>query len=317
MEEFLRPATYVLGVVLLGALIRMACDRFKVLGMFGRPFFRALMGFAVWCILPVVVFFSIARYSINEILGFGNAFLMAFISMGVCFIFAYLISHYRNYDRRTTVALVLNAAFMNVTHLGLSAVYALLGPDFLGPASLYAMGVGILNLVFGVALASSASKTRVSIGSLMETVVTFPAAFALIVAMLFVWFRAPVPDPLINIFDSHLTKPFFFLMLVVVGYQMTVVRPSKYLGMLTEIGFIRFVISPLVVILSVVALGLSFRSDLTPLPSLIQSVMPPAVFNIVLAVHYRLDTKLYSAMMFYSTLISLFIVLPIISILFL
>jgi len=316
LEEFLRPATYVLGVVLLGVLVRAVCDRVGILGRIGRPLFRVLSDLVVWAVLPAVVFFSIARYSLNQILGFGNAFLVAFVGMGACFLLAHAVSHYRRYDRATTVALVLNAAFMNVTHLGLSVVFAVMGPDKLGPASLYAMGIGIPNLVFGVLLASSVSKAHVTFGSLVETVVTFPAAFALIVAMLFVGFAAPVPQGILEFFDIQLTKPFFFLMLLVVGYQMRLVRPKRYGKLLTEIGFIRFVISPLVTLLLVIALGLSLRYDLTPLPSLIQSAMPPAVFNVILASHYKLDVRLYSAALFYGTLVSLFLVMPVISLIF-
>lgn len=317
MEEFLRPATYVVGVVLLGMLIRAICDRVGILGKIGRPCFRVFGVLVVWVILPTVVFFSIARYPLVEILGFGNAFLVAFLGMGACFLLAYFISHCREYNKVDTVALVLNAAFMNVTHLGLSTVYAVLGPNSLGPASLYAMGIGIPNLIFGVVLASSISKIRVSFWSLVETVVTFPAAFALIVAMLFVGFGAPVPAQFLEFFDVHLTKPFFFLMLLVVGYQMQLVRPMRFGKMLFDMGIIRFVLSPLISLGIILALGLCIRSDLTPLPSLIQSAMPPAVFNLILANHYGLDVRFYSAAIFYGSLVSLFIVMPVISAVFL
>jgi len=317
MEEFLRPATYVFGVVVLGMIAREICDRVWFIGKIGRPIFRVLNGFVIWGVLPTVVFFSIARYSLVEILGFGNAFLIAFVGMGVCFLVAYFFSHWRNYDRATTVALVMNAAFMNVTHLGLSVVYALLGPQSLGPASLYAMGIGIPNLIFGIVLASSLSKVRVSFGFIVESVVTFPATFALIVAMLFVGFGAPVPAEFLGFFDVNLTKPFFFLMLFVVGYQLKFVMPKTYGKLLLDIGVIRFVLSPLVALLMIFALGLSLRSDLTPLPALLQSAMPPAVFNVILASHYKLDIKLYGAVVFYCTIVSLFVVMPTLSAIFL
>jgi len=39
--------------------------------------------------------------------------------------------------------------------------------------------------------------------------------------------------------------------------------------------------------------------------------MPPAIFNIILAYNFKLDLKLYGAMVFYSTFVSLFVALPI------
>jgi hypothetical protein len=198
---------------------------------------------------------------------------------------------------------------MNVTYLGLPVVYALLGSGGLGPASLYAMGIGIPHLVFGIMLASSAAKKRVTLGSLIETVVTFPAAFALIVALLFVGFGAPLPDVVRDFFDANLAKIFFALMLLVVGYQMVIIKPRKYAGLLTTVGAIRFLICPLVTYIGILALGLKM-SDLTPMPALIQAAMPPAIFNMILAYNYNLDRKLYGALIFYLTLISLFVVLP-------
>jgi len=257
-----------------------------------------------------VVFFSIARYSLPQILGFGNALLLAFVGLGVCFVSSVMISYIAKDDRKTTVAITMNSAFMNVTYLGLPVVYALLGTSGLGPASLYAMGIAVPNLVFGIMLVSSAAKKRITPGSLIENVVTFPAAFMLIVALLFVGFGAPLPDVAREFFDVHLAKLFFALMLLVVGYQMIIVRPRKYAGFLTTVGAIRFVVCPLVTYLGILALGLHM-ADLTPKPALILSVMPPAIFNLFLAYNYKLDRKLYGALIFYLTLVSLFVVVPV------
>ena len=314
LETFLGAAIYILALVFAGVAIRVAGERVKVLKRPMDACFRSLNVFVVWAVLPLVVFFSIARYSLPEILGFGNAILLAFVGLGVCFVSSVMISYVAKDDRKTTVAITMNSAFMNVTYLGFPVVYALLGSGGLGPAALYAMGIGILNLVFGIMLVSSAAKKRLTPGFLIENVVTFPAAFMLIVALLFVGFGAPLPNVVLDFFDVHLAKLFFALMLLVVGYQMIIVRPRKYAGFLTTVGAIRFVICPLVTYLGILALGLQVSGpmpDLTPKPALILSVMPPAIFNLFLAYNYKLDRKLYGALIFYLTLVSLFIVLPV------
>ncbi len=299
------------SLVLIGIGARVVTERVKILTRPARVGFRFLNAFVLWVVLPIVVFISIARYSFIEIIGFGNALVLAFAGIGVCFVSSVAISHVAKDDRKTTVAIAMNSAFMNVTYLGLPIVYALVGAGGLGPASLYAMAVGVPHLIFGVMLASSAAKKRVTPGSVLEKVVTFPAAFALIVAMLFVGFGAYLPTVVRSTFDIHLAKPFFALMLLVVGYQMPLVRPRKYVAALTTVGALRFLVCPLVTYVMILALGLRVGADLTPRPALILAAMPPAVFNMFLAHNYKLDVKLYGAIVFYLTLVSLFIVMPV------
>ncbi len=260
--------------------------------------------------LPTVVFVSIARYSMREISGFSYAIFFALVGLGVCFVLAAGFSTLMHQDRKTTIAVTLNSAFMNVTYLGLPLVYAMVGIGGLGPASLYAVAIGIPHLALGVALAASAGKRRVTPRFVLENVLVFPATIALITALLFVGFNAFLPTAIQGTFDVYLTKPFFALMLLFVGYQMPLVDPRKYTSKLATVGAIRFLVCPLLTFALISLAGLSVAMDISPKPSLIQSIMPPAVFNIFLAYNFKLDLKLYGAMVFYLSFISLFLVLP-------
>jgi hypothetical protein len=315
LEKLFSAVIYVLPLVLAGVGIRIISERVNAIKRPTKLLFRYFNWLVIWVVLPLVVFVSIARNTPTQILGFGNALVLAFIGLGVCFGSSVLVCHLVGDDRKTTVAITLNSSFMNVTYLGLPVVYALLGGDGLGPASLYAVGIGIPHLILGIMLASSVAKKHLSIRSLIADVVIFPATFALIVALLFVVFGAPLPVVVRDFFDIHLAGLFFAIMLVVVGYQMVIVRPRKYAELLTTVGAIRFLICPLVTYVGILALGLKMTAPtptaLTPKPALIQAVMPPGIFNLILAYNYNLDRELYGALVFYLTLISLFIVLPI------
>lgn len=305
--DYLTPALYAFGLIIAGVVIRYI----KILRPITKPAFRLLNVGILWVMLPTVVFVSIARYSLDQILGFGNAAVFAFVGLGVCFVLAGGLSTLMRHDRKTTIAVTLNSSFMNVTYLGLPMVYAMVGIGGLGPASLYAVSIGIPHLVLGVALASSAGKRRVSLRFVLENVLIFPATIALITALLFVGFHAHLWDVARNTFDVYLAKPFFALMLLFVGYQMPLVNPRKYLSKLATVGAIRFLVCPLVVLALIGMAGLSVATDISPKPSLIQAMMPPAVFNFFLAYNFKLDLKLYGAMVFYLTLFSLFVALPI------
>jgi predicted permease len=299
------PAIYV-ALILAGVVIRQV----KIWKSFTRPVFRFLNLAILWAILPILVFVSIARYSWGEISAFGYAAIFASVSLGVCFVLAVVASTLMHYDRKTTIAVTLNSAFMNVTYLGLPLVYTIVGVRGLGPASLYAIVIGVPNLALGVVLASGAARRRVSARFVLENVLVFPATVALIMAILFVGFNALLPVGVQNTFDIYLAKPFSALMLLFVGYQMPIVAPHKYASKLAIVGTIRFLVGPLVTYLLIIVLGLSITASPSPKPSLIQAIMPPGVFNIFLAYNFKLDLELYAAIVFYLTLISLFVALP-------
>ncbi|KUO39923.1 MAG: hypothetical protein AVW06_03155 [Hadesarchaea archaeon DG-33-1] len=314
--DYLTPALYAFGLIIAGIVIRYI----RILRPITKPAFRILNVGILWVMLPTVVFVSIARYSLDQILGFSNAAVFALMGLGVCFVLAVGISTFMHHDRKTTIAVTLNSAFMNVTYLGLPLVYALtaldppragLGPTWgLGPASLYAVAIGIPHLILGVALAVSARKRRVTPRFVLENVLVFPATIALITALLFVGFNAYLPTVVQDTFDVYLVKPFFALMLLFVGYQMPLVNPRKYVSKLATVGAIRFLVCPLVVFALIGMAGLSIATDISPKPTLIQAMMPPAVFNVFLAYNFKLDLKLYGAIVFYLTLFSLFLALP-------
>lgn len=315
LETILRLA-YILLLVFLGIGLRAVSARVKKLKIPLGEFFGALHIFAIWVILPLVVFVSVWNARL-QILEFMNAFLLAFIAMGVCFVTSVAISHAMREDRKTTIALVLNSSFMNVVYLGFPTVYILLGPDFLGPAALYAMGIGIPHIIFGTMLASHAGKRKITLRRVVMSVLTFPAAFALIAALLFVGFQAPIPELIPELFNVYLAPVFFAFMLLLIGYEIPLVDPRKYFRELITVGTFRFIVSPIVTYIAIVALGLSWTiaKPTSPPPSFLMAAMPPALFNIILANNFNLDAKLYGALVFYPTLVSLLLILPITSML--
>lgn len=298
----MRAAIPVLALLIVG----IVAQRPKIL----KPMFRFLNVAVIWAILPTIIFVSIGRYSLKEIHNLSYAIVLAFIGLGFCFVLSVIAASLMHLDRKASIAIVLNAAFMNVTYLGLPIVYALTGWEGLGPASLYAMAIGVPHLIFGVAFAGSEKKKRVSLRLILEKVMTFPAAVALIVALLFVGFEVPVPSLIINTFDNYLYWPFFALMLLLIGYQIPLVNPRKYAWALTTVGTIRLLICPLVTYFFISLFSLSIAESISPKPALIQAIMPPAVFNMILAHHFKLDLKLYGAIVFYLTIVSIFVALP-------
>jgi hypothetical protein len=311
--ELIGRLGYVPLLVFVGIGFRLASQRHARLKRPVGRFFKFLQAYAISVILPSIVFVAIARCPPTDLVGFSNAFVLGFLVMGICFVSSVCISQRVGDDQQKTIALSLNSGFMNVAYLGFPAVYAVLGPGALGPAALYAMGVGIPHVLLGTVLLTLAAKRRISASSLAISVVSFPAVFALIAALLFVGFGAPIPPFIHEPFNAYIAPVFFTLMLLLVGYQVTLISPKKYRDELLSVGVFRFVISPILTYIFIVALRLDFARDLSPKPALLQSAMPPAVFNLILAHNFGLDTRIYGALVFYLTLASLVFVLPVMS----
>jgi predicted permease len=257
--------------------------------------------------LPALIFSSITSQSLR-VRDYGSAILLAFLGLGFCFVISAMATSIRQLNREASVAIALNASFMNVTHLGLPAVYAIVGPPGLSPASFYAMVIGILHLTLGTALASAAARKRVSTRSILEGLLTFPPAFALIVALLFVGFKAYPPDEMMEVLD-YIASPSLVLMLLLVGYQIPLVDPREHFRDLATVGAIRLVMCPLV---TYAFMGLLDPSEAVRKSVMIQATMPPAIFNMILAHNFKLDVRRYGALVFYLTLASMLVAVPII-----
>ena len=316
-ENYLMSTLYVLMPLLIGLVL----GRIRPLEPLIKPTFRLLDVAVVWVILPAVVFVSVARCTPAMFRSFGGSVTLAVVGLGVCFLLATGISFARGLRRETTTAFALNSAFMNVGHLGLPVVYILgeagvfrptleNGATALSPAALYAVAVGVLNLVLGLVLVSSVKKRRVSLGFVLERMWTFPAFFALFSALLFVGFNAYLPRFIRNPFDDYLAKPFLAAVLLFAGYHLPIVSPRKYFRVLAGVGTLRFLVCPFITYLMIGLLGLNIATDSCPKPALVMAVMPPAIFNLILAHSFRLDLKLYGAVVFYLTFVSLFAALP-------
>ncbi len=303
MPGYLGTALYLLAPLLAGVGLR----RVGRLEPLTAPFFR-LLEWAIMCVvLPLTVLVSVARYSSSELLGGLSAMWMALLAVGGCFLFSTGLCLLAGLRRERTVGVVLNSAFMNVGHLGLPLVYALLGTEYLLPASFYAVAVAVPNLLVGVFLLSSLSGGR---RHLLDYFTGFPPLLALLFASVFVAVGAPLPEEVGAFFDTYLAGPFFFLMLLFAGYCLEVVGAGKYKEELVVIGAARFLLSPAITILAMMLLDLNFASDLSPRPSLLLSLMPPAAFNLILAHTYRSEEGLYGAAVMFLTLFSLFLLFP-------
>lgn len=281
-----------------GAILR----RIKMLD---RPF-SILRVLTIWIILPLIAFVYVGSITVGELRVLSGSVILAVMGVGACFFLSCALALHM--AKEDALSLILNSSFMNVAHLGLPVVYSKLGEEYITPAVIYGISVAILNLFIGTLLMYLSSTRESRLREIFFQTFTFPAVSLLLVALLFVYFRAPIPSDLRNFFDERVSPIFFILLLLQVGYHLKVSQPRKYMRLILATGVLRLVVCPLVTLFCGRILALSPEGAVMK-SSLLLSMMPPASFNLILVQSFGLDTERYSTVFFFLTLATL-IALP-------
>lgn len=264
----------------------------------------------VLLILPILVFGAVAVERPPGILSFGAIPAIAIIGLGVTSVVAVAVSRIANLSKEKSTEIFINASFMNYTFLGLAVVQSIVGTDGVARASVFAVTVGVIHLTIGIALTKSSAGKNVSASEILHDILSFPAVFALIVALLFVGFEAGTPYwEMARAGMSKYANVASFIMVLVAGYKMRIPRLKKFLSPVLSVGFIRLLIGPLVTFAAIEILGISRNISQV---LLLMSVMPPGTFNIILAERFDLDLEAYGSIIFYLTLVSLFVAVPLV-----
>ncbi len=301
-NSLLNPAILILVPLAIG----ITAKYFKVFEFL----FEGIYKLVLILILPALVFGSVAVERPAGILSFGVISALALIGLGATSVVSVVGTHIAGLNREKTTEILINASFMNYTFLGLAVVQSIVGTDGLGHASIYAVTIGVIHLTIGIILTKSSTGREIKPAEILYEILSFPAAFALIVALLFVSFDAAIPYwEVARAGMDRYANLASFIMVLAAAYKMEIGHLRKYLSHIITIGFIRLLICPLVTLGAIEVFGVDWSS---PIPSiaLLLSVMPPGIFNVILAERFDLDREAYGSIVFYLTLVSLFVAVP-------
>jgi predicted permease len=299
---------YILVLVLVGLLIKILGRGRKIV----ESIFESINILAIWAILPSIAFVSVVKLGEN-ISDFLMALLTGIFCSSFCLLLSLAISRLRGHDRETMLGLSLNSGFMNVAYLGLPAVYATLESKCMAPAVAFALGVSILHVFLGTLFCNLVTGKGKRFPSLIAEVFSFPAVFATFVGFLFVFLKLYVPENALEFFDLYISPVFLALMLLLTGYLLTVSRPSRHLREISWVSIFRFIVSPAIVLLVILFFRLDLQASMTAKAALLLSITPPGTFNLILAKNFRQNLEFYGAILFHTTLLFTFLVLPLFS----
>jgi malate permease and related proteins len=230
------------------------------------------------------------------------------IAFALCFILTigaltFLVGYFLKLERPALVAILITTMFANTGNYGLPLVSFAFGEQALSYAGIYFVTTTILFYTLGVFLASLGHMTfQEAIVGLFK----IPTIYAVILAILINILNIQIPTPVTRAVELAAggTIP---LMLILLGVQLTHVEFARNQRALQLSVALRLIVAPFLALLFAAAFGLQ---GFPHQASVTQASMPSMVSATVLAAEYNLDSKLVTAVVFISTLLSPFTLTP-------
>jgi hypothetical protein len=263
---------------------------------------RSLGRVVFYVFSPVLIFDLLLQNQLN----LAEAAIV--IVFALCFILTIglltlLLGSFFKLERSALVAILITTMFANTGNYGLPLVSFAFGEEALSYAGIYFVTTTMLFYTLGVFLASLGHMTfKEAIIGLFK----IPTIYAVLLAILFHGLNVEMPVPVARAVELAAggTIP---LMLILLGVQLTQVELSGSQRALQLSVSLRLIIAPLAALLFAALFGLQ---DFSRQASVTQASMPSMVSATVLAAEYDLDSKLVTAVVFISTLLSPFTLTP-------
>lgn len=256
---------------------------------------------------PALVFSSLANSQIPN----GEMVRLAAYALAVTLLIggiALLVALVLRLSRTNTMALLLVVMFVNGGNYGLTLNKLRYGEDGLARAIVFFVVSTILVFTLGVFIASMGKANwRKSLARL----VTLPAFYAVLLAVMVYAFGITVPQPLLSAIEVAGSGA-IPVMLVVLGMQVADLTDIGRVWLAAPATVLRLVIAPVV---AVVIAGWFGLEGLNRSTSIIEASMPTAVVVTILAVEFDVRPGLVTSTVVLTTIASA-ITLPLVITLF-
>lgn len=257
---------------------------------------RTLGRVAFYVFSPVLIFNLLLDNQVNlrEAIGVISLTVCSIAAMGLI---TFLLGTLFKIERSALTAVLITTMFGNTGNYGLPLVSFAFGEKALSYAGIFFVTTTFLFYTLGVLIASLG---HMNLKDALLGLFKIPTLYAVILAVLINAFHIQVPEPVDRAVQLAAggTIP---LMLILLGVELTRVELSSNLRALQLSVGLRLLFAPVVAITLAALFGMqSFARQ----GSVTEASMPAMVSSTVLATEYQLDSKLVTAVVFISTLLS-------------
>jgi predicted permease len=257
---------------------------------------RSLGRVVFYVFSPILIFNLLIKNQLNlkeaaVVIGFTIAIVL---TMGLI---TYLAGSLLKLERAALVAVLITTMFANTGNYGLPLVSFAFGEKALAYAGIYFVTTTSLFFSLGVLIASLG---RMNFKDAVLGLFKIPTLYAVLLAILINALGIKIPAPVTRTVDLAAGGS-IPLMLILLGVELSRVELSGNVrAMQLSVG-LRLVVAPLISLLFAAMFGLQ-----SPVREgvVIQASMPSIVSSAVLAMEYQLDSKLVTAIIFISTILS-------------
>jgi len=283
-------------LILAGVLWR----RFQPFGLAPDTARRTLSAVVYHLLLPALVLGALWRVPLTVDMAKISVIAVTDVLVGLALAWAWC--RLCRLERKAAGALMLAAAFGNVTYLGLPVLEASLGSWTRAVAVQYDL-FGCTPLLFTIGILVAQRYGGGGQGETpLRTLVQSPPLWAAVAALLLNMAAVPLPVWLGDVLD-RLAAGVAPLMLLVVGLSLVISSGLRtQLPSLLPVTIIQLVLMPLLIWGQTSALGISGQLQIA---LVLEAAMPSMVLGIVLSERYGLDTGRYAQAVTVTTLASM------------
>ncbi len=257
---------------------------------------RSLGRVVFYVFSPVLIFNLLLQnhLKLNEAIGVIVLTICVIAIMGLL---TYALGAFFKLERTVLTAILITTMFANTGNYGLPLVAFAFGEQALSYAGIYFVTTTLLFYTVGVLIASLG---HMSLKDAMLGLFKIPTLYAVLLAVLMNGFHITLPDPVARAVKlaADGTIP---LMLTLLGIELSRVQLTGSMRAMQLSVVLRLLIAPLIALLLAGLFGLNGYARQG---SVTEAAMPTMVSSTVLATEYHLDSRLITAIIFISTLLS-------------
>jgi predicted permease len=264
----------------------------KALDLDARP-----LGRVIFYILSPVLIFNLLTSNKLPLDRIG--LMVGFSATGSLIIagLAFLTGKLFRLERGALVVVVLTSMCVNAGNFGLPLVSFAFGQEALAYASIFFATNSLILNTLGVIISSLG---HLDLKRALLGLLRVPTIYAIVLAILFIYTGWTLPEPIERTF-SLAAGGAIPGMLILLGLELRKFEWSRNLRAMSILVIIRLVIGPLIGLGIAAFFGLQNPAKLA---GIAEMSMPSAVMNTVLATEFNLDSRLVTAIVFTSTILS-------------